>query len=391
MKQNGGILGPYKRTEHSESIFREYLHNADKIVPLRSGSYGMVFKVSLPDEPVESKYSQIRPDEHYGEPVKQIVIKICIVQTDDKERYKIPFTKSKDLTAISPNEFQNEINIQTDIYLKTVKYLQPICPAIVYANIFYGDKIHSITQDICDKIPSTSEIKTYLRSLADIIVSDRSLNLNIGILGMEIISDAFPLYTYNPKEQSEEINMGRYIVLKLALETGYNHNDFHMGNIMIENDSFYFSGLSRRPIIVDFGRASKIPAHIMSIIKEQVETDNYMEALSYLCHPDTAHKSINRSNYNWICNPNEFGKTVMMQNNIQIKRLFELRETAIDNNVRVMRRLHDQNPGKYPLLPVSNAIKTRLYNGIIGGGKRNNKKTRKMNHTRKLKTNRRRI
>ncbi len=58
-----------------------------------------------------------------------------------------------------------------------------------------------------------------------------------------------------------------------------------------------------------------------------------------------------------------------------------MREHAIDINVQEMDELHRVD-AKYPLLPVSNAIKNSLYNGMFGGKK--HKKSRR-NFSRKNK------
>ena len=51
------------------------------------------------------------------------------------------------------------------------------------------------------------------------------------------------------------------------------------------------------------------------------------------------------------------------------------REKAIDNNIKVMNELHDNN-NMYPLIPVSDSIKGQLYKGFIGGKKRKKRKTK---------------
>jgi hypothetical protein len=78
-------------------------------------------------------------------------------------------------------------------------------------------------------------------------------------------------------------------------------------------------------------------------------------------------------------------------NNDQIDKLFELREIAIDENVNIMKILHDNDPNLYPLLPVANQLKNQLYNGMIGGGRRkrrNNRKTKRRQTNKNKKSNR---
>ena len=59
--------------------------------------------------------------------------------------------------------------------------------------------------------------------------------------------------------------------------------------------------------------------------------------------------------------------------NADVHILFQKREQQIDLNIQKMDELHRNDPNKYPLLPISNAIKNNLYNGMIGGKNRHNK------------------
>jgi hypothetical protein len=76
----------------------------------------------------------------------------------------------------------------------------------------------------------------------------------------------------------------------------------------------------------------------------------------------------------------EFGSDI----DVQIDQLFKMREVAIDDLVKTMSSLHDSEPDKYPLLPVSNSLKNSLYNGMIGGKHKRRIKPRHTN-TKKIK------
>jgi hypothetical protein len=293
-------------------------------------------------------------------------------------------------------------------------------------------------------------------------------NVNLGIIGMELVEEASTLFQvekdiiqykkdllsnffgnlqYQDKidKDIQEINnklanlnnICRYALLKLALDTEYSQNDFHKSNIMIMNDPSYFHspGYENRPVLIDFGRAVKIPPNTMKEIRKLVEDFNYSEALKKLCDSNFAHDTIHnianaKKYYGWVCGDYNMSdtnyddyinkmtkvykkntkheimkhipkpKALLFLDIMYINKLFSLRENAIDINISIMNKLHDETPNKYPLLPVSNQIKNSLYNGMIGGfhnrkrrnakknTKTNIKKTRKQKKTNKTKNTR---
>ena len=71
-------------------------------------------------------------------------------------------------------------------------------------------------------------------------------------------------------------------------------------------------------------------------------------------------------------------KELELYDNEFIEKLFVRREKAIDNNILIMDKLHNNSPDQYPLLPISSNIKDKLFSGIIGGKKKEkNRKTRR--------------
>jgi hypothetical protein len=428
-KVGGGIMLPYSKQELSKKIFTNYLNNFNKIQLLSFGLNGIVLLLLLPrniDTTNEDNfYKQITPNENYGEIVKSLIIKIQFINNKSLE---IKLGDNK-FVGISEKEFQDEINIQTDIFFKTFNYLQPLCPSIIYAEIIkeFSEKINILNLlRKADNLPFPVE--------NNIIYND-----DIGIIVMEMVNNSIPLYNYieEKEEKIEEIkeyienlqknntdsnlekinktmkiinaekrkieiveNISRFALLKLALDTGYNHSDFHRGNILIQYDDTYFKNIDKSPILIDFGRTEKLPIDTLNIIKQNVSQKNYIGALTELCKPfdsSFTHTKIeNASYYQWVCGNYEglidISKKLPDSVNTSIDELFELRELAIDENIQKMSTLHDSNPNKFPLLPLSNSIKNNLYNGMIGGKikiKRKRKgKTKKNKLYRRNKSNR---
>lgn len=57
----------------------------------------------------------MKPDEQYNSGVDSLLIKICIISSN-KEHY-IEIGDSIEISVVTEEDFQNEINIQTDIYI----------------------------------------------------------------------------------------------------------------------------------------------------------------------------------------------------------------------------------------------------------------------------------
>jgi len=447
--QRGGIIVPYQDSSRQKETFMGYLSNSD-INKLSMGAYGLTLfsqliieppdnsdwtlRISdttnshfyantnknessweIPDTlindvtllPIKDYYKKMVPGSDYGKPIYNLVMKLCVISETQVITDNI---LDNQLTSVTKNDFQNEINIQTDIFFKTLEYLQPLTPGIVYAEII--DDIQQI-EEILVLIENNGEngIKISVENLLNFIKDNRGVGL--GIIVMELISPGktlFQIESQNKNKRRLIRNIGRYGILQLALQTEYSQNDFHMGNIMIMKDTNYFNNYDYRPFIIDFGRAVKIPPNIMETIRNLVKEDQYIEALQYLCDNSFAYDAVHdikyaEDYYGWICGDynmsgvdynnyiDEAAKdtntavTIMKRDiprpqpltlcdQILIKKLFSEREKAIDSSIKRMNDLHSQEPDKYPLLPISNQIKNKLYNGMIGGRKQRRKYNR---------------
>lgn len=430
----GGIMLPYSKQELSKQIFTYYLNNFLKIQTLSYGRYGIVFVLYLPDDidttNEENFYKQMTPNENYGKIVKSLLIKIQFV---NEGNYPVNLGNVK-ISGTSEEQIQEEINVQTDIFFKTFNYLQPLCPSIIYG-------------DIIKEIIEKQKMLNLLSKAIDLpfpLPSNIALSNDIGIIVMEMINNSIPLYNYvyekkesikrfkkyindlnNDRKDSnfEKINqamkiinqeknkielvknISRYALLKLALETGYNHNDFHKGNILIQDDNNYFKDILKSPILIDFGRTTKLNLDILNSIKQKVEQKNYIGALADLCKPYDTSLAITKiehaSFFDWVCGDYEGhevpegqkkSKSLDDSVNTKIGELFEKRELAIVEIIQKMTELHERDPIKYPLLPLSNSIKNNLYNGMIGGKviikRKLKRKTKKNKLYKRRKTNR---
>jgi len=451
MTQRGGLILPFKKETENEIVFWDYLEYST-INYVTKGAMGIMFHTT-PGPLFESlssdkRYFKVSPDKSFGTPVKNLLIKIIII-TDTN----IKFNLSEDLSntflinSVTKEEFYDEINIQAEIYMKTIQYLQPICPGIVYSTIM---NVNDPKYDVF--LNSISYVR-----YKNIMAMVRSFPVKIGIIGMEFMSNCTTLrrsinytkdYFYDDFLRVKELkNVCRFLLLDLALKTGYNHGDFHLSNFMIDDDcDIYFENVSIRPILIDFGRTFKINPLILSKIKECVSNKKYTEALSYLCDYRSSNKYIRDPEYaksfGWVCgdyNINNTGyldeltndliqsknavidrynanviakeatglsppqlkprvtideiRSTILTNavaledviNDDIQNLFDKREAALTMITKYMDKLHSKDPNRYPLLPLSNAIKNKLYNGMIGGLKKQKKSRKNNRHKRKTR------
>ena len=403
--QKGGII--IDKNKDPETMFYDFINNSD-ITYLSIGGNGLVFKAVVRGGYI-SDYKYIDPD-LFNQPVTELILKLSLMTEFDPTRYT-PL-KIANMSKYEKDElgnFTNEVNKQTDIFLKSMEFLQPLCPAIVYSKML-------LTQHDKDKLINTilginpllgSNAIPYdgihIRLDQPLLVSMPIIK--IGIIAMECATGYDSLSRFlrsgiSAVKKIELINFSLFIVLKLALDTGYSHADFHSGNIMINPRLNYFEGIPGRPMIIDFGYTTKIPKPDMDIMKEFVRNGDYVRALKQLCKVNRADdRKPNKPEwaefYGWICSDWDLITRkqsiapvgldeIKHTTNDRLRELFERRETHIDAVVEQFKTLHNREPNLYPLLPLSSAAKNQMYEGILSGGKKcKNKYLRKKRRTRR--------
>ena len=130
--QKGGMLLESLSSANAEINFSNFINDSNPTI-LAQGAYGFVIKWQLNAGSTNDKYKKIIPTAEFGNKITTIIIKLCCIRPMDK--FNPDEVDVGNIRSVSETEFINETNIQTDIYLKTINYLQPICPGIAYANI----------------------------------------------------------------------------------------------------------------------------------------------------------------------------------------------------------------------------------------------------------------
>jgi hypothetical protein len=332
-----------------EQKFIYFIENSS-IEYYNKGNNGIILLAIL-NENIVSPYSY-KTMNKYNKPVNKIALKLVFI-TNEKEADPIILSDDFDFDQKTEEEFIKEVNSQVDIYLQSVTYLEPICPQIFYSNIYKN------------KFLLECIIKKTKKKELNSILLDYEENIDkFGIIIMEFMNNKALYYYKNYNSYSMYKNMGRYLILRLALETGYTHSDFHTANILIEtNYSFYFHEINGKPLLIDFTWAEKIPEDKMILIKEYCEKKKYKDALLVIANiPRTDSINLNEyEDFNWITKDISYK---ISDNNI-IDQLFNRRKFTIK---KMSEFLNEKNNSEieynYPQIPISENIKNNIYQGL---------------------------
>ena len=399
-KRKGGVIietDKYKAFEH-------FITNS-QISYLSAGSFGIVFIATLNND-VESNYKFLDA-RYFNIPVTKLVIKLGFSHDSKRNETKGEVDINPKILKINweydtidVERFQNEVNIQTEIYLKTMNYLQPVCPAIVYANNFnnYNENNNIMSsENLIDLlINNSSSQKDKRTKFANIILkhiknlNDMGIFTNLSMIAMEYANGYNSLHTINSNNATSDetkllySNMCLFLLIRLAIETGYSQADFHSANFLIdsENDT-YFNNYKGAPLLLDFGLASKIPPELLSEIKQLYKEKKYTDILQKICSvPRLDNKDVRKypKQYGWVCGNYDTSSNERVNEvtglyepllNEELTKLFEERDVAIKEVIEAFDEDHKEKSEIYPLLPLSNAIKNKLYDGMIDVPKNN--------------------
>jgi hypothetical protein len=448
--QKGGILIKSQYKTAKEAF--DYFLSACEVRALsnNTSNFGLLFYCrwlrNPEDSPYEtlfgglSNYSSGTVISSYKTPVTTIIIKIVGIYNPDisGDRTWLISALDQENFLMLESDFENEINIQTDIYYKTLSYLDPICPAPVYGEIIKDNTVSSnFVGLLSTKTPDDEYIsKQILINLLTNIV-DKTIPF-LGVLAMELgegyleLDEICENYIEDPSEENELIlniseNMCRLRQLELAIKTGYIHNSSHGRNILINHSiQGCYKGMPGRVLLIDFGSTKKIPPDILKTINVHINNGQYYFALMELykvnklndlikyiqdlksrlfTHPTNKRLNhlLNRElpivanelkKLGWLFYLYKCGlpdgvwvlpltPSEKTTKNLEILELNTRKEDATNERIAFFNdSSHGVDREKYPLLPLSNAIKNRLFEGVLSGGKTGNKnKTQNKNKT----------
>jgi len=403
MEMHGGQKGGIFVEGIEYESYMDFIKNCKRFRYLSRGSHGFAI-VAIANDDYVSSYKHMKPYA-FNRPVKELLLKFSLLYDENAGQRAGDIYLTDDIgneqkvRTCSIANFQSEINIQTDIFLKSIKYLDPICPAIVYAshNYYSPSLIDSLFYHIEQKgDDDTKELVAFIKSK----YGEPSLSntfTRVGLIAMEFANNYVTLFKFITTPHLEmAMLMQMYLLIRLALETGYVHGDHHSGNLLIDPYStHYFAGVQGAPLMIDFGYSKKIPIQYMTLIKTKFQESNMTDILRIIFRLGRSdglsmygHKDI----YGWMAGFWDFRKNIEINDfapyvNTSLIDLFARREYAITSTVEYFDWLHSRNPDEYPLLPLSNAAKNKMFEGLIYGGsnKKKNDKTRRRKWSLKYK------
>jgi hypothetical protein len=273
---------------------------------LTTGSYGVIFKITS-SEPLffkrDNKYLTDRPNYN-------LLLKFSAINDNGTYDDNLTFifgNKSHldlDISPVTSKHFINENEIQNEIYRNSYAYHQPLCPKII--SYFLLD-LKNINKEINKEQKQLLQIISYMMNRNTELknfLSERNLKYctHLGLSFMEYLDGYEPLYKikleYNKPGINKQIDYHRpefiqyelraiVALIELAL-LGFNHSDFHFGNIMykriFENDPEYYESLSMggRIMLIDFGKTYKLDPSIHSQIIDLYKKKEYLKIMFML-------------------------------------------------------------------------------------------------------------
>ena len=249
---------------------------------------GFIFNIRIPqdrDYIIDINSSNFFDNFTY---VHNFILKVALIHNrlqKDEVNLVIPGYGGVRKEIITPNIFNTECNIQTQIFNQTNDMLfEPVCPRIIYKQLF--DTVltgipPSLRQGL-DGNPTFTQIKNHMQQMQQMQRIGR-IQYGIGLIIMEkmnnsrTISERIPLpnpgipfVPTNLYDRNRDFDHQRpefylyssfvYQLIRMVNECGYIHSDFHNGNALF-NEHYAFIG-NFRTILIDFGRVKQTGARI---------------------------------------------------------------------------------------------------------------------------------
>ena len=388
MLQRGGI----RISESPKNAFEQFIRNAD-IRYLSHGSFGVTVTAVLRPDVNDSPYTSNRIGT-YNLPVRRLIIKFALLE---------PYEDSDETRATAQEKFANEVNIQTDIYLKTMSYLQPLCPAVVYSMIYEPENAVDLGPSAQLPMYPASQLWDMISDIPSQLYPHKNADMDVGVIAMEF-ADGYDTVK-NTLKKSSRFNrhfydkMGGFIqmvhlLIELAMQTGYVQGDHHGGNILVNpNADNYYKGLRGSWMIIDFGEGQKIHPDVMATMRDMVVQQKYTDILKLIYSIDRLdgikmHDHVDFYGY-IVGKYNLVTKEVMSgfgdseaHINQSIYNLIIARQAKVDELADEMLVMHNEEPTMYPILPLSKAVRNDMYSGLFmedaqRGGKRRRRHTKR--------------
>jgi hypothetical protein len=284
-KQNKPQKGGLFIKGDPKNAFDFFIENSKIELFKDTGKNSIMFKATL-NENLNSPYvnytvlEKQREEKISNYQVKTILIKLIALKenNDNNENFWYFHDEPKKITTVK--DFEKEVKIQNDIFLNTVEKLQPLCPGIVYHDILTKPDFRTHFKKFIIEMKNVNHIQSW------------------GIIGMEIPEGFKTLYDYY-KENFKKIHdkipsilyhnkyllyeqIAKIQILKMAIYTGYSHNDFNQNNILV-NTKPNSKNNTGKVLLIDFGYATEIDDKTLKTLNDTfVKHDYFQHALNYI-------------------------------------------------------------------------------------------------------------
>jgi hypothetical protein len=242
----------------------------------------------------------------------------------------------------SSAKFNNCVEIQKDIFLKTVEYLQPICPAIIYSEILEKKDYINYLNKIF-KISMENERETIIKYLDE-------NKFKLGIIAMENYEkyeNYFILKDKNEEKKGHYIYLLCYIYLSL-FKLGYVDPYFDANSIIINDNYSYFFDIKGRPLLIDFTTIEKLSDDDNNSINDNIKNEKYVAAFEYYCGIATKNDFPS-----WMCNSFGFSKDeekidekINPKFDEKLNKVIEGNVKVLDENININKKAYNKNKNK---------------------------------------------
>jgi hypothetical protein len=244
----------------------------------------------------------------------------------------------KEIFLTKKDIFDNEVQIQREVFERTSS--SPLCPVIFYDGILTIEQINILRS-------AKDDTNDHVNDMLNEITDEKEKIDDIGVIVMEYLYDYQEMFTLieeiqeQPADDETISNIGsimvaaNFLIIKLALETGYTQGDFSNSNIFFKtlrpDEPSYFPEINKlenikkyRPIFIDFGNAKKIES-IVGDTQTLCSEYKYRKCLGNIC----LNGSIIDKNL-IISSPEDYGWASGMQRKLNYRNYKQAVDTMTD-------------------------------------------------------------
>jgi hypothetical protein len=360
MKGGTGVYydGKTPSVEKQRILFTTFVEHAT-LHRISRGSFGVTFSLEIPSE----EYSPYRflDTTDFQQPVRKLIVKLCLLKKriDSTTLHQGYFPLQ--VYPVTYASFQEEVNIQTNVFFKTMTYMDPVCPAIIFASMKSND---FLLQTFQRKLPADLVLKELQRCLHENKASD------VGIIAMEM-ADGYrtgsALFHTLEKNtiRNQLLFMYYHCMIRFIIETGYIHGDHHFGNVMMKPSS---SSTVEAVMLIDFGLSYPLEKNDRRMFQQWYDDGDYYRFLDAICqYKRKDGVDMNGiSMYSKVCAVKHMIYHFTAESfNQSMQTLVAQQKEKTRSAVHFFQTQRDRGNKDYPFLPLSNAMKNQLFMGLI--------------------------